>query len=204
MHRALNRRATVLVGLTAALMTAAACTPAPTPVPIATPGVEPTGTVELWHFFTDREAKTLDETLAKFTAKYPKVTLTVKGGQDDAKVTTAIGAGTGPDVAISYSTDIVGKFCAAGAWTDLNPYIQRDHIDLNAIPAVARFLGVQAGSSGLHTAGVWILTRFGRLPYPVSKLVIAAFVYLTWNYPLNRWFVFRRHPTSRMAGAAKR
>ncbi|MBB5870219.1 multiple sugar transport system substrate-binding protein [Allocatelliglobosispora scoriae] len=138
MHRALNRRATVLYGLTAALMTAAACTPAPAPAPIATPGVEPTGTVELWHFFTDREAKTLDETLAKFKAKYPKVTLTVKGGQDDAKVTTAIGAGTGPDVAISYSTDIVGKFCAAGAWVDLNPYLQRDGVDLNAIPAVAR------------------------------------------------------------------
>jgi putative flippase GtrA len=64
--------------------------------------------------------------------------------------------------------------------------------DMPAIPAIARFVGVQAGASGLHTAGVWILTRFGRLPYPFSKLVIAAVVYLTWNYPLNRWFVFRR------------
>src|SRR3954451_5596520 len=76
--------------------------------------------------------------------------------------------------------------------------------DMPAVPAVARFLGVQAGSSGLHTAGVWILTRFGRLPYPVSKLVIAAVVYLTWNYPLNRWFVFRQRPTSGIAGVAKR
>jgi putative flippase GtrA len=63
--------------------------------------------------------------------------------------------------------------------------------EMPAIPAIARFVGVQAGSSALHTAGVWVLTRFARLPYPVSKLVIAAFVYLTWNYPLNRWFVFR-------------
>lgn len=138
MHRALSRRTTVMVGIAAALMTATACTPAEAPKPIATQGVEPTGAVELWHFFTDREAKTLDETLAKFKAKYPKVTLTVKGGQDDAKVTTAIGAGTGPDVAISYSTDIVGKFCAAGAWVDLTPYVQRDKVDLNSIPAVAR------------------------------------------------------------------
>jgi putative flippase GtrA len=74
--------------------------------------------------------------------------------------------------------------------------------DMPAVPAVARFLGVQAGASGLHTAGVWILTRFGRLPYPVSKLVIAAVVYLTWNYPLNRWFVFRQHRP--VAGVAKR
>jgi putative flippase GtrA len=63
--------------------------------------------------------------------------------------------------------------------------------DMPAVPAMARFVGVQAGSSGLHTTGVWVLTRFARLPYPVSKLVIAAVVYLTWNYPLNRWFVFR-------------
>jgi putative flippase GtrA len=64
--------------------------------------------------------------------------------------------------------------------------------DMPAIPAMARFVGVQAGASALHTGGVWVLTRFARLPYPVSKLVIAATVYLTWNYPLNRWFVFRR------------
>ncbi|MEU7824732.1 ABC transporter substrate-binding protein [Catellatospora sp. NPDC049133] len=138
MQRLLNRRTTLVAGLAAALALATACTPAEAPKPIATPGVEPTGAVELWHFFTDREAKAVDETLAKFKAKYPKVTLTVKGGQDDAKVTTAIGAGTGPDVAISYSTDIVGKFCAAGAWVDLNPYLQRDGVDLNAIAAVAR------------------------------------------------------------------
>jgi putative flippase GtrA len=59
-------------------------------------------------------------------------------------------------------------------------------------PALGRFVLVQAGASGLHTLGVWALTRFGRVPYPVSKLVVAAAVYLGWNYPLNRWFVFRR------------
>jgi putative flippase GtrA len=64
--------------------------------------------------------------------------------------------------------------------------------DLPALPAMTRFVAVQTGASGLHTAGVWLLTRFARLPYPVSKLVVAAAVYLTWNYPMNRWFVFRR------------
>jgi putative flippase GtrA len=59
-------------------------------------------------------------------------------------------------------------------------------------PALGRFVLVQGGASGLHTVGVWALTRFGRVPYPVSKLVVAAAVYLVWNYPLNRWFVFRR------------
>ena len=68
-------------------------------------------------------------------------------------------------------------------------------------PAFGRFLIVQAGSTGLHTLGVWLFTRFGRLPYPASKAVVAALVYLVWNYPLNRWFVFptsapKRPPTS--------
>lgn len=31
-------------------------------------------------------------------------------------------------------------------------------------PALGKFVLVQAGASGLHTLGVWLLTRFGRLP----------------------------------------
>jgi putative flippase GtrA len=61
-------------------------------------------------------------------------------------------------------------------------------------PALARFVVVQAGASGLHTLGVWLLTRFGGLPYPASKVLIAAAVYLAWNYPLNRQFVFSPRP----------
>ena len=56
-----------------------------------------------------------------------------------------------------------------------------------------RFVLVQAGASALHTLGVWLLTRFGGLPYLGSKSVIAALVALGWNYPLNRYFVFAKH-----------
>ena len=59
-----------------------------------------------------------------------------------------------------------------------------------------RFVLVQLCASGLHTAGVWIFTRFIGLPYPASKLVVAALVYLGWNYPMNRWVVF----SPRLAG----
>ncbi len=66
-----------------------------------------------------------------------------------------------------------------------------------AVPALGRFVLVQTGASAWHTAGVWALTRFGRLPYPASKVIVAAAVYLAWNYPLNRWFVFNpRHRRS--------
>src|SRR5262245_10629641 len=50
----------------------------------------------------------------------------------------AIGSGQGPDVGLSYSTDIVGKFCHTGAWVDLAPYIARDHIDLAKFPETVR------------------------------------------------------------------
>jgi putative flippase GtrA len=72
-------------------------------------------------------------------------------------------------------------------------------------PALWRFALIQLGASGLHTAGVWAVTRFGDLAYPVSKLVVAAVVYLGWNYPLNRWFVFHpRHQVQATEGPTQR
>jgi putative flippase GtrA len=65
-----------------------------------------------------------------------------------------------------------------------------------------RFLVVQAIASVLHTLGVWSFTRFLGLPYQASKIVISALVYLAWNYPMNRWFVFRRWAGSSDPGRA--
>ncbi|HEY2900130.1 MAG TPA: GtrA family protein [Polyangia bacterium] len=53
-----------------------------------------------------------------------------------------------------------------------------------------RFVLVQAGSSGLNTLGVWLLTRFLGVPYPVSRLIVAGIVAVGWNYPLNHFVVF--------------
>jgi putative flippase GtrA len=65
-----------------------------------------------------------------------------------------------------------------------------------------RFLLVQVVASLLHTGGVWGFTRFFGLPYQASKLVISVLVYLAWNYPMNRWFVFRRPKTGAPSPAA--
>ena len=67
-----------------------------------------------------------------------------------------------------------------------------------------RMLPVQVGSSGLQTLGVWLFTRFAGLPYVASKLVVAVLVYLGWNYPLNRYFVFRPPPATASASPAGR
>ena len=94
-----------------------------------------TGTVTFWHFFTDREA-----------ARHPGGRRRSRpptrregrreSGQDDEKTIQAIAAGQPIDVVLSYSTDQIGKFCSTGAWQDLGPYVERDGVDLNNIPAV--------------------------------------------------------------------
>ncbi|MEU8818016.1 ABC transporter substrate-binding protein [Actinoplanes sp. NPDC048796] len=117
---------------------AAGCTPAPNENKIADPGTEVSGTVELWHFFTEREADAIAQVVKDFENSHPKIKVTVKPGQDDSKVTQAIGAGNGPDVGLSYSTDIVGKFCSSGAWIDLKQYIDRDKVDLAKLNATTR------------------------------------------------------------------
>jgi multiple sugar transport system substrate-binding protein len=124
--------------LFAIVLLAAGCTPAPKEAKIADPGTQVSGTVELWHFFTEREAQAIDTVVKDFQSTHPNIKVTIKAGQDDAKVTQAIGAGNGPDVGLSYSTDIVGKFCSSGAWVDLGPYLSRDKIDLNQLNATTR------------------------------------------------------------------
>ncbi|GID97690.1 ABC transporter substrate-binding protein [Amorphoplanes digitatis] len=114
------------------------CTPAAQETKIAEPGAEVSGTVELWHFFTEREAAAIDTVVKEFEATHPKVKVTIKSGQDDSKVTQAIGAGNGPDIGLSYSTDIVGKFCSSGAWVDLTPYLTRDKVDLSGLNPTTR------------------------------------------------------------------
>ncbi|AEV83049.1 Maltotriose-binding protein [Actinoplanes sp. SE50] len=127
-----------LFALASAALLVTGCTPAPKETKIADPGTQVSGTVELWHFFTEREAQAIDQVVGDFTASHPNIKVTVKSGQDDSKVTQAIGAGNGPDIGLSYSTDIVGKFCSSGAWVDLTAYINRDKIDLNQLNATTR------------------------------------------------------------------
>jgi multiple sugar transport system substrate-binding protein len=133
-------RPRVIALTVAATLLCAACTPAPkqnTGAAAQAP-VEASGTIEFWHPFTEREAKAVDDVLADFQAKYPKIHVKVTSGQDDPKMLQAISAGKGPDVGLSYSTDIVGKFCSSGAWQDLTSYVKRDDVDLNQFPDTVR------------------------------------------------------------------
>jgi len=125
--------------IAAAVLLLAACTPGTnTSQDVAPAGQEAKGSIEFWHFFTDREAKGIDAAIAKFEDAHPNIDVKVTAGQDDAKMLQAISSGKGPDVGLSYSTDIVGKFCSSNAWRDLTPYLERDEVDLEQFPETVR------------------------------------------------------------------
>ena len=65
-----------------------------------------------------------------------------------------------------------------------------------------RMLPVQVGSSGLQTLLVWLFTRFAGLVYFGSKLVASTLVYLGWNYPMNRYWVFKKPGVQEAASRA--
>ncbi|HLT67911.1 MAG TPA: extracellular solute-binding protein [Microbacterium sp.] len=95
---------------------------------------ELSGTVSLWHFFTDREASVIQGVVDDFEAQNPGVTVEVHEGQDDEKLRKVIAAGSDDiDVGLSYSTDVVGNLCSTGAFRDLQPYIDRDEVDMSQI-----------------------------------------------------------------------
>lgn len=92
------------------------------------------GTVELWHFFSGREADAVAEVVEEFEAKFPEITVEVRAEQDDEKMRQAIAAGKGPDVGVSYSTAVVGSFCSTGAFQDLGPWMERDGVSEDIFP----------------------------------------------------------------------
>src|SRR4051794_9317724 len=99
---------------------------------------ELSGTVSLWHFFSDREAGVVQNAVDQFEKANPNVKVVVHSGQDDAKLQQVISSGGDVDVAVSYSSDIVGNFCSTGAFVDLEPYLTRDKVDLEQFPKVVR------------------------------------------------------------------
>ena len=104
----------------------------------AAPGTKASGAVEIWTFYTDREAQVFDSVVQDFQAAHPEIQVKVTGGQDDEQMGRAVSAGEGPDVGLSYDTLVVGNSCRTGAFRDLTPYIQRDGVDLEKIPATVR------------------------------------------------------------------
>ncbi|WP_377535385.1 extracellular solute-binding protein [Oerskovia paurometabola] len=104
----------------------------------AAPADDEEVSISIWSGFSDRELGIIDDAVARFEADHPNYTVTSQGSQDDDKLAQAIRGGNAPDVAVSFSTDYVGQNCSSGAWQDLGPFIERDGVDLEQIPAAVR------------------------------------------------------------------
>ena len=57
-----------------------------------------------------------------------------------------------------------------------------------ALPQLLRFLGVWAASAALNSFGVQALAFLPS--FVLAWSLVRAAVYLGWNYPMSRWFVF--------------
>ena len=73
--------------------------------------------------------------MKEFEKKNPQVKVKVVGGINDDKIVAASRGGKAPDVAQSFSADNAGAFCGSGAWIDLKPYMDRDGISDEHLPA---------------------------------------------------------------------
>lgn len=60
-----------------------------------------------------------------------------------------------------------------------------------ALPQLLRFLFVWATSAFLNSAGVEALLSLSG-SFTLAWVAVRGAVYLGWNYPLARWFVFSR------------
>ncbi|MCG2803027.1 MAG: extracellular solute-binding protein [Cellulomonas sp.] len=167
------------------------------------------GTVSLWHFFTDREAEVVQQAVDMFEKANPDVTVDVHSGQDDEKLQKAISAGDSVDVGISYSTDIVGNFCSTGAFRDLTPYIKRDGVDLTQFSDTVRSYTEYQGTRctmpllqdvyGLYyNKGLLAAAGYTEAPKTLSELEAMADKLTTYNAdgsiatlgfdPLQGWY----------------
>jgi ABC-type glycerol-3-phosphate transport system substrate-binding protein len=129
------RRVALPAGVAIAVL-AAGCTAGTSQQPAAGPAATEQQTITIWHGFgsSANEVNAFNKMLSLFHAAHPNITVKAVPGQDDDKITAGIRSGNPPDVASSFTTDNVGKFCQSGAFTDLTPYLTRDKVDMSQFP----------------------------------------------------------------------
>ena len=117
MTKAWDRFAAGAAAATAALLAMTACTAGGSSNEKKGPAPEAKQTITVWHGFTgSNEVNAFNAAVARFHTAHPNITVKTVKGQDDDKITKAISGGDPPDVAVSFTTDNVGKFCSSGAW----------------------------------------------------------------------------------------
>jgi multiple sugar transport system substrate-binding protein len=135
------RASLVLCVAAASLLTAcgaAASGPASNGQAAAAPNKDDKITLTVYSKFTSREYDVVTKAMAGLKTKFPNIVINHEGNQDDDKLTQSIRGGNPPDVAISFYTDNLGAWCSTGSFQDLQPYIDRDKVDMKQIPDAVR------------------------------------------------------------------
>ncbi|MEW1864252.1 extracellular solute-binding protein [Streptomyces sp. NBC_00669] len=95
--------------------------------PVAsTPPAHLSGTVQLWHHYSGREAEVIQSVVDDFEKKYPDVKVHVHSGQQDTKITQVVSSGGDVDAMITNVNATLGTACKTMA--DLTPYMRRDGV----------------------------------------------------------------------------
>ncbi|MFG2769210.1 ABC transporter substrate-binding protein [Streptomyces sp. NPDC048350] len=127
------RRAAVALAATASIaLLASACTGSADGKASDDPNAETT--ITFWHGWSaPSEVKAIQDNVARFEKAHPNIKVKVVGNINDDKLSQALRAGgsNGPDVAASFTTSNVGKFCHSGALADLKPFLEKDKVDLD-------------------------------------------------------------------------
>lgn len=66
-----------------------------------------------------------------------------------------------------------------------------------------KYLLVWCGSIALNTLGTYLLTEWSKQYFIYAKIVMAVFIALLWNYPLQRVFVYHDNHLNRKSKKAK-
>jgi multiple sugar transport system substrate-binding protein len=166
-----------LVGLLAVALLAAACTAggggdSKPPATVDPNAQHDPMTLTVWSNFSGREGKVTTKVLESVKQKYPWMTVKHVQGKDDEAIQRAINGGTPPDVAISFTPDNAARYCNTRAWQDLNPNLQADKIDKQAMWPSAIFSYTQYNN--IQCALPMLTDAYG-LYYNVDLLQKAGF-----------------------------
>jgi len=126
----------------------------------------------MWVGWTDREFDALREVLDGYEASHPGVKVNAVAGQsDEFKVTQAVTAGNGPDLATAFGTANLAKLCTSGVLQDLGSLEDRGSIKAGLFPPAAQHAFDFAG----HRCALPFLADTFALYYRPDLLAEAGF-----------------------------
>ncbi|WP_249416356.1 extracellular solute-binding protein [Streptomyces sp. TS71-3] len=138
-HRLRTATATTSAALTLVLTACAAGHDGPV---ARTAPAHLSGTIQLWHHYSDREAAVIQSVVDGFEKKYPDVHVEVHSGQQDTKITQVVASGGDVDALITNVNATLGTACKT--MENLAPFMRRDGVrasDFQGIFAAATAFG---------------------------------------------------------------